>query len=257
MGKQWKQRQTLFLGGLQNHCRWWLQPWNEKTLASSKKSYDTPRQPIKKQRHYFANKGTSCQSYGLSSSHVWMWELDHKAEHQRIDAFELWCWRRLLRVPWIARRSNQSILKEISLDYLLEGLMLKLKLHYFGHLIWRNDSPEINPWCWKRLKAGGEGDIRGWDGWMASPTQWTLSLSNLWELVMDWEACHAAVHAVTKSWTWLNNWIGLEPNPQYPRDIPWTRKLVISHNKDYNIFFTDDSKIPSLKKHKEYVSEDV
>ena len=95
-----------------------------------------------------------------------------KAEHQRIDVFELWCWRRLLRVPWTARRSKQSILKEISSGCSLEGLMLKLKLQYFGHLMRRTDYLE-KPWCWERLKAGGEGDDRGWDGWMASPTQWT------------------------------------------------------------------------------------
>ena len=95
-----------------------------------------------------------------------------KAEHWRIDAFELWCWRRLLRVLWTARRSNQSILKEISPEYSLEGLMLKLKLQYFGHLMWRTDSLE-KTWCWERLKVGGEGDGRGWDGWMASLTQWT------------------------------------------------------------------------------------
>ena len=95
-----------------------------------------------------------------------------KAEHWRIDAFELWCWRRLLRVPWTARRSNQSILKEISPEYLLEGLMLKLKLHYSGHLMRRADSFE-KTWCWERLRARREGDDRGWDGWMASPTQWT------------------------------------------------------------------------------------
>ena len=88
-----------------------------------------------------------------------------KAECQRIDAFELWCWRRLSRVPWTARRSNQSIVKEISPGCSLEGLMLKLKLQYFGHLMRR-------PWCWKRLRAGEEDD-RGWDGWMASLTQWT------------------------------------------------------------------------------------
>ena len=86
--------------------------------------------------------------------------------------FWLWCCRRLLRVPWIARRSNQSILKEISPGYSLEGLMLKLKLQYFGHLIRRADSLE-RPWCWGRLRAGGEGDDRGWDGWVASLTQWT------------------------------------------------------------------------------------
>ena len=94
-----------------------------------------------------------------------------KAERQRIDAFELWCWRRLLRVPWTARRSNQSILKKISPEYLLEGLILKLKLQYFGHLMWRTHLKR--PWGWERLKAGREGDYRGWDGWMASQTQWT------------------------------------------------------------------------------------
>ena len=95
-----------------------------------------------------------------------------KAEGRRIDTSELWCWRRFLRVPWTARRSNQSILKEISPEYSFEGLMLKLKLQYFGHLMRRADSLK-RPWCWERLKAGGEGDNRGWDGWMASPIQWT------------------------------------------------------------------------------------
>ena len=95
-----------------------------------------------------------------------------KAEHWRTDAFELWCWRRLLRVPWTARRFNQSILKEISPEYSLEGLMLKLKFQSFVHLMRRTDSLE-KPWCWERLEVGGKGDERGWDGWMASPTQWT------------------------------------------------------------------------------------
>ena len=96
------------------------------------------------------------------------------AERRRIDAFELWCWRRLLRVPWTARRSNLSILKEISPGISLEGMMLKLKLQYFGHLMWRVDSfPWKRLWCWEGLGAEGEGDDRGWDGWMASPTRWT------------------------------------------------------------------------------------
>ena len=95
-----------------------------------------------------------------------------KVEHWRIDAFELWCWRRLLRVPWTGRRSNQTILKEISSEYSLEVLLLKLKLHYFGHLMQRPDSLE-RPSCWERLKAGVEGEDRGWDGWMASLTPWT------------------------------------------------------------------------------------
>ena len=95
-----------------------------------------------------------------------------KAECRRIDAFELWCWRRLLRDPWTARRSNQSILKEISLGCSLEALMLKLKLQYFGH--WCEELTHLKrSWCWERLRTGGEGDDRGWDGWMASPTQWT------------------------------------------------------------------------------------
>ena len=94
------------------------------------------------------------------------------SEHRRIDAFELWYWRRLLRVPWTARRSNQSILREISPEYPLAGLMLKPKPQYFGHLMWRTDHLK-RPWCWVRLKAGGEGDDRGWDHWMAPMTQWT------------------------------------------------------------------------------------
>ena len=88
-----------------------------------------------------------------------------------MDAFELWCWRRLLRVPWTARRSNQSILKEISPEYSLEGLMLKLKIKYFGHLMQKLTHLK-RPWCWERLKVG-EGDDWGWDGWMASPMRWT------------------------------------------------------------------------------------
>ena len=103
-----------------------------------------------------------------------------KAEHWRIDAFELWCWRSLLRVPWAAKRSNQSILKEINPEYSLEGLMLKLKLQYFGH---KELTHLKRPWCWERLKARGEGDNRVWDGWMASPTQWRwvcVNSGSLW-----------------------------------------------------------------------------
>ena len=107
------------------------------------KNYEKHRQRIKKQRHYFADKGPSSQSYGFSSSHTGCesWTIK-QAECPRIDAFELWCWRRLLRFPWTARRSNQSILKEISSEYSLEALMLKLKPQYFGHLIQRTESLE-------------------------------------------------------------------------------------------------------------------
>ena len=141
-----------------------LTPWKE--------SYNQPRQHTKKQRHYFPNKGPSSQGYGFSSSHVWMWELDYKESW----TLKNWCfWTVLLKKTLdfkSARRSNQSILKEISPGCSLEGLMLKLKLQYFGHMMWRTDSFERTLMLGK-TESGRRRDDRGWDGWMASSTQWT------------------------------------------------------------------------------------
>ena len=132
MEKLWKQWEILFSWAPKSLQMVTAAMKLNDLLAPWKESYDQPRQHIKKQRHYFANKGPSSQSYGFSSIHVWMWELDKKKpKHRKIDAFELWCWRRLLRVLWIVRRFNhllQPILKETSPEYSQEGLMLKLKL---------------------------------------------------------------------------------------------------------------------------------
>ena len=156
-----------------------------------------------------------------------------KAEHQRIDAFQLWCWRRLLRVHWTARRSNQSILKKINPEYSLEGVMLKLKLQYFGHLMW-TDSLE------KTLILGKtEGKIiRDWQRmrWLGGITDsMDMNLNKLRETVEERGAWSAAVHGVTKSWTWLNDWITRPkrvPGPSlWISDLSWDWHLgVPEHN---------------------------
>ena len=191
MGKQWKQWQTLFWEAPKSRVGHdWATDliWSDlKIIGDGDCSHEIKRSLLLG-RKFMTNLDSTFKSrditlptkvrlvkamvfpvvmYGCES-----WTVK-KAERRRIDTFELWCWRRLLRVPWTARRSNQSILKEISPWISLEGMMLKLKLQYFGHLMRRVDSLEKRLWCWEGLGAGGEGDDRGWDGWMASPTRWT------------------------------------------------------------------------------------
>ena len=178
-------------------------------VVSWKKNYDQSRQHIKKQditlptkvhlvkRMVFLGVMFGCESWTIKIAEEW-----------RIDAFEMWCWRRLLRVPWTARRSNQSILKEVSPEHSLEGLMLKLKLQYFGDLMLRTDSLE------KLLKLGKlEGGRRREQQrmrWLDGISDaMDMSLSRLWELVMDREDWHALAHGITKSQTWQNDWTEL------------------------------------------------
>ena len=182
----------------------WLQPWNQKSMASSQKSNDKPRQCLEKQRHYSAYKGPYSQGYGLPGGYVWLWELDHKEGRKPKNwCLELWCWRRLLKAPWTSRRSNQSVLKEFNLEYSLEGLMLKLKLQYFGQLMWKDQPLE------KSLTLGKiEGRMRrGHQRWLDGITDvMNMNLSKSWKIVRKRETWHAAVHGVAKSQTWLGDW---------------------------------------------------
>ena len=175
MGKQWKQWQTIFLGSKSTAYGDWsheikrLLLLGRKAMTNLGSIFKSRDITLPTKVHLVKAMVFPVVMYGCE---IWIIK---RAECQRTDAFELWCWRRLLRVPWAARRSIQSILKDISPKYSLEGLMLKLKCQYFGHWMWRTDYLE-------RLKAGAEGDNRGWDSWMASPPPWTwvLASSRCW-----------------------------------------------------------------------------
>ena len=183
-----------------------------------------------RQRHHFTDKGLYSQSYGYSSSHVWMWELlDHKEGWApRIDIFELWGWRSLLRVPWAARRSSQSILKKINSEYSLKGLMLPLKLQYFGHLIQIPNSLKKTLMLGKIEGKRGRG--RQKMRWLYSITgSMDMNVSKLQEIVKDRRDWCATVHGVSKSQTWLSNWT--TATTKYT--AAWHRCHILSRRTSY------------------------
>jgi len=182
-------------------------------LAPWKKIYDKPRQHIKNRDITFLTKVHIVKTmvFPVVMYRYENWTIK-KAEAWRIDAFKLWCWRKLFRIPRTVRRSNQSILKKINPEYALEGLMLKLKLQYLA--TWWEELTDLKrPWCWERLRAGGEGDNRGWDGWMVSPTQWTwvwVDSKSCWWTGRPGVLRFMGLQRVGHNWTIELNWTEFE-----------------------------------------------
>ena len=210
MANRWGNSGNCYFFGLQTHWRWWLQPWNSKMLTPWKESYDQPRQHIQKQRHYFADKGPSSQGYGFSSSHVWMWELDYE---------ESWMWKNWYFWTAVLEKTLESPLdcKEIQPVHSAEDQPWV----FFGRTDAKAETPVTlatsceelthwkSLWCCEGLGAGGEGDDRGWDGWMASLTRWTwvwVNSGSWWWTGRPGMLRFMGSQGVGHNWTTEMNW---------------------------------------------------